>query len=170
MTQKHEIETVLPGEMPVSVIMEARPSKSRWVDETWHAIGITAGEHSRIEALEPELIFAENGIRRYLHRGFTLRLFVDQCESYYHNMVSPNPRCYVITEVDEEGVPQPLLVSMSFDEAHAYLEGEDDIFAVDIPPEIYVWTEAYVIANYFPEKKTRRKRNDWKNQSARSQQ
>ena len=26
---------------------------------------------------------------------------------------------------------------MSFDEAHAYLEGEDEIFAVDVPAEIY---------------------------------
>ena len=50
---------------------------------------------------------------------------------------------------------------MSFDEAHAYLEGEDEIYAVDVPPELYRWTEAFVIAHYFPQKKTKRKLRDW---------
>ena len=50
---------------------------------------------------------------------------------------------------------------MSFDEAHAYLEGDDEVYAVDVPAELYKWTEAYVIANYFPEKKKKRKLRDW---------
>jgi hypothetical protein len=50
---------------------------------------------------------------------------------------------------------------MSFDEAHAYLEGDDEIYAVDVPGELYRWTEAYVIAHYFPEKKKKRKLRDW---------
>jgi hypothetical protein len=154
----------LPHAMPVSILMESRPSVSKWADEYWQAVGIAVGRHGESEAGEPQLVFAEQSVRRYLHTGFRLRLYPDQCESYYHNMVSPNPRCYIIAEKNESGVPQPILVSMSFDEAHSYLEGDDEIFAVDIPPEIYVWTEAYVIANYFPEKKTKRKRTDWKQQ------
>ena len=68
--------------------------------------------------------------------------------------------------VADDGRPQPFLVSMSFDEAHAYLEGDDEIYAVDVPPELYRWTEAYVIANYFPEKKKKRKLRDWRAQGS----
>jgi hypothetical protein len=50
---------------------------------------------------------------------------------------------------------------MSFDEAHAYLEGEDEIYAVDVPPELYRWTESFVISNYFPERKRKRKLRNW---------
>jgi hypothetical protein len=54
---------------------------------------------------------------------------------------------------------------MSFDEAHAYVEGDDEIYDVDIPPELYVWVEAYVLINYVAEKRKKRKRVDWKEKS-----
>ena len=152
----------LPSAMPISIFMESRPSNSQWADEYWKAVGVTVGQHADAGIDRVRLVFEEQGLKRYLYSGFQLKLYVDQCESYYHNLVSPYPKCYVITEINEEGVPVPILVSMSFDEAHAYLEGDDQIYAVEIPPEVYVWTEAYVIANYFPEKKIKRKFNDWK--------
>ena len=161
-TETEQNQAELPGELPVSIIMESRPSISEWANEYWQAVGVTVGSHTDDANDEPSKIYDELGVKRYLHPGFRLKLHVDECESYYHNLVSPLPRCYVITEVDDDQAPQPLLVSMSFDEAHAYLEGDDDIFAVDIPPEVYVWTEAFVIANYFPEKKVKRKLNNWK--------
>jgi hypothetical protein len=148
--------------MPVSVFMESSPSSSPWADAYWKAVGVTVGQQADNEGHGARLVFQDKGLNRYIYSGFELKLYVDQCESYYHNLVSPYPKCYVITELSEDNVPVPILVSMSFDEAHAYLEGDDQIYAVEIPPEVYVWTEAYIIANYFPEKKTKRKFIDWK--------
>ena len=89
-------------------------------------------------------------------------MYQDECESYYYNLVSDNPRAFVLAHaIDDNDQPRPFKVSMSFDEAHAYLEGDDQVYAVDVPPELYRWTEAYVIANYFPEKKRKRKLRDW---------
>ena len=161
-TEYEENKVKLPNRLPVSIIMECRPSSSEWASEYWQAVGVVVGSRSNDSNNKPHKIYDEQGVQRYLHPGFWLKLHVDECESYYHNLVSPTPRCYVITQAGEDKVPQPLLVSMSFDEAHAYLEGDDDIFAIDIPPEAYIWTEAFVIANYFPQKKTKRKLNDWK--------
>ena len=53
------------------------------------------------------------------------------------------------------------LLTLSFDEAHAYLEGDENLYTVPMPPEIYRWVEAYVLAHYVPEKRTKRKRRDW---------
>jgi len=92
-------------------------------------------------------------------------LYVDECESYYHNLLAKTPRCYVIARRDEDAVPVPFLVSLSFDEAHAYLEADDEVFEVDMPPEIYRWTEAFVLHHYTPEKRVKRKRQNWRGEA-----
>jgi hypothetical protein len=145
---------------PVAVILERRPAVSKWADHVWMASGIAVGRHA--ENSEPLLLREDQGIARFLVGGLQVTLHRDECESYYYNLVSDQPRAYVVAHIAEgDGRPQPFLVSVSFDEAHAYLEGEDDIFAVDLPPELYRWIEAYVIANYFPEKKKKRRLVDW---------
>ncbi len=145
---------------PVSVILERRPATSRWADYVWEAVGITVGRQPGDR--EPRLIREDQGIAHYLVGGLDVALHVDECESYYYNLISDHPRAYVVAHAEDTiQQPQPFRVSMSFDEAHAYLEGDDQIYAVDVPPELYRWTEAFVIANYFPEKKRKRKLRDW---------
>ena len=159
MSQSEPLHQTKPT-FPVAVVFERRPSISPWAEHSWAAAGITVGHHADKE--QPQLVREDNGIAYFLFGGLNVALHVDECESYYHNMMSETPRAYVVARLENANdIPEPFLVSMSFDEAHAYLEGEDEIYAVDIPPELYRWTEAYVIANYFPEKKTKRKLQDW---------
>ncbi len=160
MAQIPEEQNAAVSHFPVSVILERRPAVSRWADHVWSAAGITVGRHG--EEREARLIRENQGVAHYVVGGFEVKLHVDECESYYYNLVSDSPRAYVLAHsADDERQPQPFLVSMSFDEAHAYLEGEAQVYAVDVPGELYRWTEAYVIANYFPEKKKKRKLKDW---------
>jgi hypothetical protein len=56
-------------------------------------------------------------------------------------------------------------MSLSFDEVHAYLEGDEIIYAVEIPPELYQWSEAFILQHYVAVKKTKRKRKDWKSEA-----
>ena len=58
-------------------------------------------------------------------------------------------------------MPIPYLASLSFDEVHAYLEGDEQIYSVAIPPELYKWAEAYVLTHYVAVKKTKRKLKNW---------
>ena len=144
---------------PVSVIMEKRPSTNKWADYYWKAIGVIVGEQ---EATEPTLMQEQGEVQQYLIPGLQVQLYKDQCESYYHNMKSPQPSCYIIAYKEENAMPAPFLVSMSFDEAHSYLEGDEEVYALPVPPELYVGTEAFMLDNYFPEKKLKRKRTNWK--------
>jgi hypothetical protein len=50
---------------------------------------------------------------------------------------------------------------LSFDEVHAYLEGDEQIYSVPIPQQLYQWAEAYVLTNYVAIKKTKRKLKNW---------
>lgn len=149
-------------QFPVSVIMEKRPSVSQWADAYWTAVGLIVGQQ---DTNAMRLLHKNGDIEQYLYPGLSVSLFRDECESYYHNMMSPKPSCYIVTRTAEDGIPIPFLVSMSFDEAHAYQEHDDQAHAVEIPAELYEWMEAFMIDNYFPEKKFKRKLKDWKHGS-----
>ncbi len=160
-------DTAAPDHFDISVIMEARRSYSVWIDEEWSAVGVTAGAlfDARKEAVQE--IFHEENVRRLLYPGFRIMLHVDECESYYHNLMAPHPSCYVVADIDEKSQPVPFLVTLSFDEAHAYLEGDQEVYAVDIPPELYRWSEVFVLSHYVPQKKRKRKLDNWKKESGR---
>ncbi len=161
-------QAAVPSSMSVSVIMQARPATSPWVDEIWTALAITPAATDRIADAAPTVIFQDAHSRQLLYAGFSLTLYPDQCESYYHNLMSPQPGCYVITDNDNpDNRPTPERVTMSFDEAHAYLEGDSEIFAVPLSPELYRWSEQYVLEHYCPEPKRKRKNTDWKQDGGR---
>jgi len=154
----------IPDHFPVSVIMESRPSSSIWQDTYWDAVGVcSASDQPPGEIPDNGVKVINRGeIKQIVYSSLKLRLFLDECESYYHNLMSPKPGCFVIAREDENGCPVPFLVSLSFDEAHAYQEGDDLVYAVPIPPELYRWMEEYVIEHYAPMKRKKRKRINWK--------
>lgn len=163
--QLQDFSESLPDSMPVAVIMEKRPSSHVWIDYSYNAIGVVSSQQAGEETMT--LIHSENGVERYLLSGLSLRLHEDECESYYHNLMSPQPGCFIVANATEDAneMPTPYLVSLSFDEVHAYLEGDEQVYAVEIPPELYKWTEAYILTHYVAIKKTKRKLTDWKQQS-----
>ena len=154
----------LPEKLAISVIMEKRPSNHAWVNFTYQAVGVVTGEHP--QECEVKKIYEQDGLERYLFSGLSLQLYVDECESYYHNLMSPQPGCYVVASEPEtlDEMPEPYLVSLSFDEAHAYLEGDEQVYAVEIPADLYRWTEAFILMHYVATKKTKRKLKNWSEQ------
>ncbi len=159
----------LPTQFPVAVIMQRRPSRvSIWSNYQWEAVGIAVTQNGITNKEQNQLVHEDGDTRQYLFGGFNVRLHLDECESYYHNLMSPTPRCYVVASHEDNDTPIPFLVSMSFDEAHAYLEGDEEVYDVDIPPELYCWTESFVLTHYAPEKRVKRKRQNWKNQKQES--
>jgi len=163
-TSTDDLAANQPSRFLVSVIMQSKPSSSKWVEEVWDAIGLVVLTDEQGKHNVKQIIQGDS--KQLIYSGLTIRLFLDECESYYHNLMSPEPGCFIVArEEDAEGnesdVPIPFLVSLSFDEAHAYLEGDDIVYSVAIPPELYRWTEAYVLENYSAEKRKKRKRKDW---------
>ena len=157
-------EINLPQSLAVSVIMESRPSTSRWIDEAWSVVGVTVGLcDDDVDRRAAQTLIEQDGVRQLMYSGFNLTLYEDECESYYHNIKAPSPDCYVIARNNSDDVPIPYLVSLSFDEANAYLECEDTVFTTTLAPELYRWLEQFVLVNYVPEKRVKRKRKNWKN-------
>ena len=91
-----KLEDVLPENFPVSVILESRPAKSEWLTESWRVIGITVGSRTDGVNEQPKLINRVGDVSQYICNGLSVALYKDECESYYHNLISPTPRCYVV--------------------------------------------------------------------------
>lgn len=153
----------LPEAMPVTVIMASRSGVTRWAGRQWEAIGIAV---TTTGGGEGEVVVDQGDYQQVRYGGLEVKLFQDEAESYYHNLMSPKPGCYIVATIDEEedenAVPVPFLVTLSFDQANAYHEGGESVFAVPIPDELYAWVEAYVLQYYVPEKKRKRKLVNWK--------
>ena len=159
----NDFEQELPETMPISVVMEKRPSTHEWADFSYQAVGVVCGGEGT-ESIRK--IREEKDLEQFLVSGLSLTLYEDECESYYHNLMSPKPGCFIVADNNDDNaqMPVPYLVSLSFDEVHSYLEGDEQVYAVDIPPELYKWTEAYILTHYIAIKKTKRKLKDWKQQ------
>lgn len=150
-----------PDSFAVRVLM--RPSRLHpqpWMPRSWQVMGVVA-DAGDAPSDGPRLIAqGEDGI--HVYGGLRIHLYLDEAESYYHNLTVSRPRCYVATREDEAGRQAPFLVTLSYDEANAYLEGDEAIHAVDLAPELYRWLEAYVLGHYLPAQRKKRKRVDWK--------
>ena len=151
----------IPDRFDVAVLMEQRDGVTRWQPAVWAPVGLVAGEVARGRRGEPVAMPAEGASGRVLWRGLGLRLHRDEVESYYFNLIAPRPRAYVVLRRDAAGTPAPALVTLSFDEANAYAEGDDDVEPVTMPAELVQWLEAFVIRHYVPEKRVKRKRRAW---------
>ncbi len=156
-----DFDEKLPDQLTLSVIMSKKASNHPWADFEYQAVGVLVSEGKDDEALRR--IYQDDEVEHFLVDGLILRLHVDECESYYHNMMSPQPSCFIVAEEPEQAgeMPRPYLVSMSFDEVHSYLEGDQQVYSVAVPEKLYQWAEAFVLNNYVAIKKTKRKLKNW---------
>ena len=78
--------------------------------------------------------------------------------------------CFERDEEDDDEIELiPALVTASQDEANAHLESDDPVYSVPMPEKVVEWVERYVVENYEPEVKKKRRRQDWAAGSERSE-
>jgi len=159
--EMEDFDQALPDSLAIAVVMEKTPSSHAWADFGYDALGVVVQDDSAQASISR--IYQDGDTEHFLVSGLNLRLHLDECESYYHNLMSPEPGCFIVASQPEEAdeMPVPYLVSLSFDEAHAYLEGDEQIYSVEIPAQLYQWAEAYVLTHYVAIKKTKRKLKNW---------
>ena len=77
--------------------------------------------------------------------------------------MASRPSVFVVCAEDEDGEPpRPVHATVSYGEASAYMETDEPVFSVPMPPEIYRWVEGFVLEHYVPEPPRKRRREDWK--------
>jgi len=161
-----EAQTTAPSVFPVSVLVERRMATvGRWSEPQWEAIAVVAGEDVSDEFGRTR-VHHDDTRDQYLWTGLRVELFKDGCESYWYNLMSDNPRLFVICfEDDEEGEDnmelRPVLVTANQDEANSHMETDNPVYSVPMPDKVLQWVERFVVNNYVPQMKRKRKRTDW---------
>lgn len=153
-----------PTDFSLSVVMQRSPATSPWQKYLWEAVGVTAAPWEAAPQTV-SLVHQQGEVCHYLYSGYRLQLHADECESYYHNLCSPTPRCFVMARENGEGTPVPFLLSLSFDQANACEEVDETVYAVAMPPELYRWCELFVLNHFVPEKRKKRRLTDWRKET-----
>jgi len=158
--------SITEDKFPVSLVLARDEVQvGRWRAPSWRVLGVVAGAASEPGGSEGEAaarhILSEDGQPAYLWSGFTLQLYRDSTESYWHNLLGRQPSLFVICRADEAGELEPWAVSANYDEAGAYMEADDTVLSASMPPEIYRWIEQYVVKYFRPVERKVRKRRDW---------
>lgn len=157
-----------PESHTVAVIMQrTQVSRGRWSVPSWSAVSVVAGENLPVGADGPETIYEKDGEAQYLWPGFPLLLHKDLAEDYWHNLTGEQPSLFVICHETPEGELTPFRVTADSDSSAVCLESDDQVFAVPIPPEIYQSIEQFVVANFVPRERRKRKRKNWSEASDR---
>ena len=163
------LTTPVPDEFSVSVLVEYRETPdNRWEEGRWQVAGVIAGSQEKVrpgttrETGPDRQLHAATSGQQFLHTGLCMRLYKDDAESYYFNLISDNPGVFVICHQEAGGPLQPFIATLSYGEATSYMETDEIVESVPMPPELYRWAERFVLEHYVPEKRKKRKRDNWK--------
>jgi len=156
-----------PSSFPVSILMERRLAHSGpWSAYQWTCVAVVVSRDVGEDQAGVTLVSDDGDCAQYMYSGLRVSLFRDGCESYWYNLQSDTPYLFVICHHDEVAddesmAVEPVIVSANQDEANAHMESEDLVFSVPMPDKVIGWLERYVVENYDPVIKKKRKRRDW---------
>lgn len=149
----------------VGVLLERRlkPLSSGMVIPAWSVSDLLLRTVANAEPRQKTTVDDNDKVKRFLWTGFVLTFYRDGGESYWHTLVGEQQEIFVVCQEDEDDEMAPVLVTADYDEAMAYQEADDLVLSTPMPPVIYQTLERFVLENYAPEKRTKRKRKDWHN-------
>lgn len=134
-------------QMPLGIVVEKRPSKSRWINHSWKAVAVLPGAGP----LEDwKLLQEDGGVERYQIATLTLTLYRSDAEAYMVNLANAVPSVYVVlreAEPDDDPDDQEIravTVTASPYEAQDFLDsGDDNVEAVPITEGLAAWIRDY---------------------------
>ena len=148
--------------LPVTVVVQVTPLiDHRWLDQRLETIAVLARNDDYEGGTQDTSAQPADGPRTLRYDQLSIDLHVDECESYYFNLMVDEPRCFVVYRNLDGGNLEPFVVTPSYDLAASYEEGDHRVDAVALDPALYPHVEAFVLSHYAPEKKQRRKRRNW---------
>lgn len=138
----------------VTAVLLRKPSVNRWLKNSWSLLGTLPGLQQTTLATA-----SEQGELIYLTE-LQLKLFKQHCDAYYLNLMSAQPKVYLICSEDS-GELAPMLATVDFDEAASYMETGETVLDAPLADALCVWLEHFVVAHYKPALPKKRKRRKW---------
>jgi hypothetical protein len=135
---------------PIAVIMERVRLANRWATERWDAKGVVRdltapGSGERV-------IVNDERITQILFPGFLLKLYPDEAEGYLYNVSSPAPKVFVMWRMRDE-IARPESLTVSYHEGARWMDAEETVGGVALPPDLLPWIAEFAALHYKPEPK-----------------
>jgi len=161
-----ENSTPLQSDFSISVVLQkTRKQVKQWASWDWSIAGVVANDQVGNDEAWGTMLQESDDQTQYLFRGMRLELFKDGCEGYWYNLTSEKASLFLVCDLEDESMARPMLITVNQDEAMAHMESDELVLSTPIPPEIYHYIEAFVVANYLPAAKKKRERRDWVGES-----
>ena len=140
---------------PVAVVMECRTlAGNRWQTVQWEARGIAPDTAPAGPA--GQVIARDEKLTRIVYSGHQIRLFRDEAEGYLYNIMSPEPKVFVLWRMHDE-VARPERVTVSYHEGARWMDSDEKVDGVPLPPELVPWIREFATQHYRPEPKKQKR-------------
>ncbi|HEY7657607.1 MAG TPA: DUF3305 domain-containing protein [Burkholderiales bacterium] len=135
---------------PIAVIMERVRLANRWATERWEAKGVVR------DVMPPgsgeRVIVSDERITQIVFPGFVLKLHPDEAEGYLYNITSPEPKVFVMWRMRDD-VARPELLTVSYHEGARWMDTDENVGGVALPPDLLPWIAEFAALHYKPEPK-----------------
>lgn len=150
----------------VAVVMQRERIDNRWQPWRWQLAEIVPHEDSFGAA--PRLLLKDEQQERWLHPGFLVELFTDDAEGYHLNVSTEQPCFWVVWRMEEEAAwaEEPIAivqtVTLSYHDAGRWLDAQETVEQVPVPPDVRAWLQAFVDEHHVQELKRRKRPESFK--------
>ena len=148
----------------LGIVVERRDSSHAWQDHSWSTVAVLPGAPPMNPRGEWRAMESGAGWTRWLAGTLTVELHRTETDGYRTNLSGMRPSVYVVLRAADESAHElvPFAATVSAHEAEAFLDGDDIVSGVIMPPEIMAFVQAFIDAHHVdrPFKKRQRKPND----------
>jgi hypothetical protein len=134
----------------IAVIMERVKLANRWATERWEAKGVVRDVMA--PGSSERVIVSDERITQILFPGFVLKLHPDEAEGYLYNITSPEPKVFVMWRMRDD-VARPELLTVSYHEGARWMDTDENVGGVALPPDLLPWIAEFAALHYKPEPK-----------------
>ena len=143
---------------------------SRWQSHRWVLEDVILESEASIDVVDKTaLLISKNDINEHWkHSGYKAELYADDAEGYYLNVTTDAPCWFVLWRMEEqpcisdEPIAKPEMVSFSYHDAGRWLDAQETVEQVPLPPEVVVWLQAFVDEHHVVETKKRKRPESFK--------
>jgi hypothetical protein len=150
----------VPQERPsiaVAVVLRRLAKPTRWEDWRFEVAEVVPDEAAF--GNESRLLRDDGTQASWLHPGLAVELFSDEAEGYHLNLRTDAPVWFVLWRLDENDPSRaaPHAVTLSYNEAARWLDAQEHVDNVPLPPDVRDWLQAFTDEHYKPEPRQRRR-------------
>ncbi|HSE02074.1 MAG TPA: DUF3305 domain-containing protein [Burkholderiales bacterium] len=135
---------------PIAVIMERVRLANRWATERWEAKGVVRDDTP--SGSRERVIVSGEHTTQMLFPGFVLKLHPDEAEGYIYNITSPQPKVFIMWRMKDD-IARPESLTVSYHEGARWMDAEETVGGVALPPDLLPWIAEYAAEHYKPEPK-----------------